>query len=236
MTLSQRTFVAMPDHDGDNGGNVLVLDPDAAELNARDLELRLDLFNHSPTGFAWGYLGSGPAQLALAILADCFDDKIALDYHHPFKDQVIQHKTGGTWSISEEYVRGWLKGHVGDMNKLVEQIPEVDIINGEDWDTPDHAPHNGEPAEIVAGGEDLDPMLVLELVRNGYSDLRLVPGRGVCGILRFMYTCGVCYGMDATGREGRFCFDTMQNAQLFLHDWDGTTEPTVGLDGCTAIK
>jgi hypothetical protein len=35
----------------------------------RPLELRLDLFNHSPTGFEWGYGGSGPAQLALAILA-----------------------------------------------------------------------------------------------------------------------------------------------------------------------
>jgi hypothetical protein len=33
---------------------------------------RLDLFNHSPTGFNWGYSGSGPAQLALAILADHF--------------------------------------------------------------------------------------------------------------------------------------------------------------------
>ena len=33
------------------------------------LHKRLDLANHSPTGFSWGYGGSGPAQLALAILA-----------------------------------------------------------------------------------------------------------------------------------------------------------------------
>jgi len=26
-----------------------------------DLPLRLDLYNHSPTGFEWGYGGSGPA-------------------------------------------------------------------------------------------------------------------------------------------------------------------------------
>jgi hypothetical protein len=26
------------------------------------------VYNHSPDGFAWGYNGSGPAQLALAIL------------------------------------------------------------------------------------------------------------------------------------------------------------------------
>jgi hypothetical protein len=29
---------------------------------ARPLELRLDLFNHSPTWFEWGYGGSGPGK------------------------------------------------------------------------------------------------------------------------------------------------------------------------------
>ena len=32
------------------------------------LALRLEIVNHSQTGFAWGYSGPGPAQLA--ILAD----------------------------------------------------------------------------------------------------------------------------------------------------------------------
>ena len=32
------------------------------------LEPSLGVRNHSPTGFAWGYQGSGPAQLALAIM------------------------------------------------------------------------------------------------------------------------------------------------------------------------
>ena len=36
------------------------------------LSPRNDLFNHSPSGFEWGYPGSGPAQLALALLADHF--------------------------------------------------------------------------------------------------------------------------------------------------------------------
>jgi hypothetical protein len=36
----------------------------------KKLPLRLDLRNHSPTGFAWGYGGSGPSQLSLAILSD----------------------------------------------------------------------------------------------------------------------------------------------------------------------
>lgn len=50
---------------------------------------RQDLDNHSPTGFAWGYSGSGPAQLALAILADLFGDEIAVGYHQAFKFRVI---------------------------------------------------------------------------------------------------------------------------------------------------
>ncbi|MCU4744613.1 DUF6166 domain-containing protein [Natronoglomus mannanivorans] len=37
----------------------------------RSLEVR----NHGPTGFEWGYNGSGPAQLALAILLDYTDDE-----------------------------------------------------------------------------------------------------------------------------------------------------------------
>ena len=33
-----------------------------------------DLYNHSPTGFNWGYGGSGPSQLALARLREAIKD------------------------------------------------------------------------------------------------------------------------------------------------------------------
>jgi hypothetical protein len=36
------------------------------------LQTHQDIRNHSPDGFNWGYGGSGPSQLALAILADHF--------------------------------------------------------------------------------------------------------------------------------------------------------------------
>ncbi|SMH26473.1 DUF6166 domain-containing protein [Mesorhizobium australicum] len=54
------------------------------------LDPRLDIRNHSPSGFAWGYSGSGPAQLALAILCDALgdDERAELLYQH-FKDAVI---------------------------------------------------------------------------------------------------------------------------------------------------
>jgi uncharacterized protein (DUF2249 family) len=60
-------------------------------VDGQPLNPRYDLRNHSPDGFAWGYGGSGPAQLALAILADCTDDKTAQQYYQDFKFAVIGH-------------------------------------------------------------------------------------------------------------------------------------------------
>lgn len=55
------------------------------------LNTRLDLANHSPTGVCWGYGGSGPAQCALAILADYLkDDQRALTLYQDFKWAVIE--------------------------------------------------------------------------------------------------------------------------------------------------
>jgi hypothetical protein len=36
-------------------------------VDGQPLDPRHDLYNHSPDGFEWGYHGSGPAQLALAL-------------------------------------------------------------------------------------------------------------------------------------------------------------------------
>lgn len=46
--------------------------------------------NHSPDGFQWGYGGSGPAQLALAILLDHFGDEArAQKYYQRFKFRAV---------------------------------------------------------------------------------------------------------------------------------------------------
>lgn len=72
----------------------------------RPLNPRNDLRNHSPDGFAWGYGGSGPAQLSLAILADLLGDKEAMVWYQPFKWRVIanlnQHED---WTPSEGQIR-----------------------------------------------------------------------------------------------------------------------------------
>ena len=44
------------------------------------LNPRHDLRNHSPSGFEWGFGGSGPAQLALAILCDHLGDVLGIGH------------------------------------------------------------------------------------------------------------------------------------------------------------
>jgi hypothetical protein len=77
-----------------------------------ELPLRLDLWNHSPTGFAWGYQGSGPAQLALAILAHFFGpgrEQLATRLHQPFKRAfVAQLPQDHPWHIDYSAILAWL--------------------------------------------------------------------------------------------------------------------------------
>ena len=49
----------------------------------------LKVWCHSPSGFNWGYEGSGPAQLALAILLLVTNNDIAARLHQDFKREVI---------------------------------------------------------------------------------------------------------------------------------------------------
>lgn len=70
------------------------------------LDPRYDLRNHSPDGFEWGYPGSGPAQLALAILADALeDDGRALELYQNFKIAAIATlPRDAIWTMSREAV------------------------------------------------------------------------------------------------------------------------------------
>lgn len=70
------------------------------------------VWNHSPDGFEWGYGGSGPAQLALAILLDVTgDEKLASRWHQDYKRDVIALLPKADWKISEREVWDWLHGN-----------------------------------------------------------------------------------------------------------------------------
>jgi Family of unknown function (DUF6166) len=95
----------------------VVEDPDENE-DARSLDLRLDVANHSPTGFAWGYAGSGPAQTALALLCDALGpggETRALAWHHVFLwEKIARLEKNAGWEMSLEDVIGWLPSWVAN--------------------------------------------------------------------------------------------------------------------------
>jgi hypothetical protein len=66
------------------------------------------VWNHSPDGFAWGYGGSGPSQLALAILLEAgISENEAVRLHQEFKREFIetQPQEDG-WTLDVD-VEGW---------------------------------------------------------------------------------------------------------------------------------
>jgi len=86
-------------------------------VNGRPLNPRLDLYNHSPTGFEWGYCGSGPAQLALALLADhCQNDEQALNLYQRFKWTVIVELPRKSWTLASR-----------DVDQLLKNIRETEL-------------------------------------------------------------------------------------------------------------
>lgn len=78
---------------------------------ARPLNPRFDLRNHSPDGFQYGYGGSGPAQLALAMLADFYDDRTAKRLYQQFKwDMIATLYQGDSWTITGDQIVSWRIG------------------------------------------------------------------------------------------------------------------------------
>jgi hypothetical protein len=68
------------------------------------------LYNHSPDGFNWGYGGSGPAQLALALLYDVTgDQELSIKEHQHFKRTFVA-GWGDEWQITTEEIEAWLRG------------------------------------------------------------------------------------------------------------------------------
>src|ERR1700710_406645 len=87
------------------GCTVEVLDS-SAPGGGYPLDPRFDLRNHSPDGFNFGYSGSGPAQLSLALLSDALGEyELAQKYYQQFKFKVISRIDSDSFELSEEDIR-----------------------------------------------------------------------------------------------------------------------------------
>ncbi len=87
-------------------GGRLVLKNGETLLPRRSLEV----VNHSPAGFALGYDGSGPAQLALAIFLEEFPSGYDVSEYQSFKREVITRWDGEAgWTFTSRDLDAWMK-------------------------------------------------------------------------------------------------------------------------------
>ena len=72
------------------------------------LKPSLNLVNHSPNGFKWGYGGTGSAQLGCAILLDYDDEQVAREHYIAFRNRVVSQLecdgAAACWHLSGEEI------------------------------------------------------------------------------------------------------------------------------------
>jgi hypothetical protein len=84
------------------------LDGAVVTVDGRTLPPRFDLRALSRPGFEWTYEGAGPAQLALALLADHLgDDQAALAAYEAFMRTVVAH-LDNAWRLTSADIDGAL--------------------------------------------------------------------------------------------------------------------------------
>ncbi len=64
------------------------------------------------------------------------------------------------------------------------------------------------------------------LKSEGYRELREIEGKGICGLMKFVFTTGLVIGMNEIGYYGRYCYATEQEAMDALNSWDGKGDPS----------
>lgn len=67
--------------------------------------------------------------------------------------------------------------------------------------------------------------LVEYLKSEGYYEIREVPGRGICGLRKFIFTTGLVVGMTKDLYYGRYCYSNESDASKALNEWNGEGDP-----------
>jgi hypothetical protein len=74
---------------------------------------------HSPAGFNWGYGGSGPSELARAILWDYLGERPHPALYQDFKrDVVARFPIAEGWQLPIARILAWLREHTDDTTWL----------------------------------------------------------------------------------------------------------------------
>ena len=106
----------MPTYKGIRDGEVTTVTVDGVPL-----QTRLDLRALSLDGYEWGYVGSGPYQLALDILAHELDDRRALGNYRSFCENTIARLKLDTWVLEGDQIELSLQGVV-EVDMTLEEL------------------------------------------------------------------------------------------------------------------
>jgi hypothetical protein len=106
--------------------NLFLIDNETVYLDGEILPLEesLAVRAHSPTGFSWGYLGSGCAQLALAILLKTNHTEATMAYQR-FKQEVIARIPDGGRRFAEFSIE---KDRDGALRFSLIKVSEISVI------------------------------------------------------------------------------------------------------------
>jgi hypothetical protein len=64
------------------------------------------------------------------------------------------------------------------------------------------------------------------LETEGYSEIKEIPGKGICGLKDFIFTTGLIIGMTEIGYLGRYCYPSESEALDALNKWNGEGDPS----------
>lgn len=89
--------------------NSKVISVDDVELDPRKSQA---IISHSPDGFNWNYEGSGPSQLALALLLEVTTKENAIMLYQEFKAKCIACLPASDFTMSAKDIYDWLEKHL----------------------------------------------------------------------------------------------------------------------------
>ncbi len=113
------------DRDSTTHGEASVVVQNVVDDEPSDRRPLTHVSYHSPDGFEWGSAGSAPADLALAILADYFEESPELvlaalrsmwtprskaaALHQSFKERFVAPEHRDEWQLHSDAIEAWLQ-------------------------------------------------------------------------------------------------------------------------------
>lgn len=141
------------------------------------------LIVHSPSGLSWGFGGSGPADLALSILADYLGEADAIPAHERYDHAIAQDiqqtrawmlhqdfkwrfiaplKQGAGWTISAAAIDAWLAPRLPEIEQAHRERRALALIGHR------VALDDGRTVDVLSvDGEGADLRLVVSPRREG---------------------------------------------------------------------